>query len=219
MTREQAPVLETVGILGAGKSGMAIARLALGAGYRVLVAGSGDPESIALTIEVLAPGALAVTAKQAAMESDLVVLALPLAKYRTISATALAGRTVIDVMNYWPPVDGVISEFEDAAQISSEIIQSFLPASHVVKAFNHIGYHEMEADSRPSGAADRAALALAGDDPVALATVAAFIDAVGFDPVSVGQLDQGVRFQPGTPPFGIRLTEERLISALAGVPA
>jgi predicted dinucleotide-binding enzyme len=54
---------------------------------------------------------------------------------------------------------------------------------------------------------------------VALATVAAFIDAVGFDPVSVGQLDQGVRFQPGTPPFGIRLTEERLISALAGVPA
>jgi predicted dinucleotide-binding enzyme len=219
MTREQSSELETVGILGAGKSGMAIARLALSAGYRVLVAGSGDPGNIALTIEVLARGATAVTAERVARESELVVLAMPLAKYRSAPVVALAGRIVIDVMNYWPPTDGVIAEFEDAARTSSEIVQSFLPASHVVKAFNHIGYHEMEIDARPSGAADRAALALAGDDPGALATVAAFIDAVGFDPVSVGQLDQGVRFQPGTPPFGIRLTEERLISALAGVPA
>jgi predicted dinucleotide-binding enzyme len=216
MTPEHSSAPETLGILGAGKSGLAIARLALAAGYRVLVAGSGDPERITLTIEVLAPGALAVTAEQAVRESSLVVLALPLAKYRTIPAAALAGRIVIDVMNYWPPIDGVISEFEQATRTSSEIIQSFLPASHLVKTFNHIGYHEMEADARASGAPDRAALALAGNDPDAVAAVAAFIDAVGYDAVGVGQLDQGARFQPGTPLFGIRLTEDQLASALDG---
>ena len=142
-------------------------------------------------------------------DADTVVLAMPLHRFLEVDPGLLAGKRVVDAMNYWPGSDGVLAAFEGGASIgsgSSEIVARRLSGSAVVKALNHIGYHELEDRARPAGSRDRRAAGVAGDDPMAVATIAGLVDRMGYDPVRFESLRAGRVLQPGGPVFGQVLT-------------
>jgi 8-hydroxy-5-deazaflavin:NADPH oxidoreductase len=194
----------TLAVLGAGHVGPVIARLAVKAGYAVNIAASGSPDEIALITELVIPGARPRWAADAVAEADIVVLAIPLHRFLDIGPGLLGGKLVVDAMNYWPASDGMLKPFEDGA--SSEIVARRLGGSTVIKALNHVGYHELDDRARPAAAPDRRAAGVAGDDPVAVETIARLIDQLGYDPVRLDSLQAGRVLQPGGPVFGVVLT-------------
>lgn len=193
-----------LGIIGSGRLGTAIARQSSKAGYEVRIANSRGPESLKLILSVLLPGVIAGTVKDVIDHSDVIVLAIPLNQYKTLSPELFDGKIVIDAMNYWPPTEGAIEEFMNVHETSSEYIQQYLKNAKVVKTLNHIAYNELEEHSLPAGNPDRRAMALVGNDKEAKAVAAELVNAIGFDPVDLGDLKNGRKFQPDTPLFNAR---------------
>jgi 8-hydroxy-5-deazaflavin:NADPH oxidoreductase len=190
--------MTTIGFIGSGNIGSTVARLAIAAGYDVVLSNSRGPETLADLVSELGPRARAATPAEAGAAGDLVVVTIPLGAYPRVPVEPLAAKVVIDTNNYYPDRDGTIAELENESTTSSELLQQHLPTSKVVKAFNNIYYVHLAMLARPAGAPDRSALAIGGDDPDAKAAVAAFLDAIGYDTVDAGPLAEGWRYQPDT---------------------
>ncbi|WP_275002373.1 NADPH-dependent F420 reductase [Promicromonospora iranensis] len=193
--------MSTIALIGSGNIGSGIARLAVAAGYDVVLSNSRGPETLTELIRELGPRARAATPAEAAAAGDLVVVTIPLKAYPHVPAAELRGKTVIDTNNYYPERDGHISELDDESTTTTELLQAHLPESRVVKAFNNIYYPHLTSLARPSGSPDRSTLAIAGDDTAAKQTVTEFLDAIGYDTLDAGALSEGWRFQRDTPAY------------------
>jgi predicted dinucleotide-binding enzyme len=215
------PNIETgdfrLGIVGAGKMGTTIARAAIEAGYDVALSGSGPAERIALTVDVLARGARAVTTGEVVHHADLIVLAVPTHRFRELPRDLFAGKVLVDLMNYWEPIDGVDAELAAAPAGTSVVVQEHFRSARVVKSLNQLGYHEFEEARRAPDAPDRIAMAAAGDDPEAVRAVLQLIDRLGFDAVDAGPLRAGVALEPHGPVFGLGSSAGEMASILAPV--
>jgi hypothetical protein len=194
--------MTTVGLIGSGRIGSTVAKLAVAAGHPVVLSNSRGPGTLTELAGRLGPLARAGTGQEAAEAGDLVVVAIPLRAFQDVPAGPLDGKTVIDTCNYYPQRDGQIPGLDSGALTSSELMHRHLAGSAVVKAFNNIFYKHLESLSRPSGAPDRSFLPIAGDDPEAKAAVTAFLDSIGYGAVDAGPLAEGWRQQPGTPVYG-----------------
>jgi predicted dinucleotide-binding enzyme len=128
-----------LGIVGAGKFGTTLARAAVEAGYDVAISGSGPAEKIALTAEVLAPGARASTTDEVARHADIVILAVPTHRFRELPPDLFAGKILVDAMNYWEPVDGIDRELAAAPDGTSTVVRNRFPTARVVKSLNQLG--------------------------------------------------------------------------------
>ncbi|MEU3619425.1 NAD(P)-binding domain-containing protein [Streptomyces sp. NPDC006872] len=192
---------KTLGLIGAGNIGSALARLAVAAGLNVVLSNSRGPESLADLVAALGPQARAATPAEAADAGELVVATIPLSAYGRLPSAALSGKTVIDTMNHLPEYFGPIAELAEGELTSSELVQRHLTGSRVVKAFNNVDSVRLSALARPAGAPDRSALPLAGDDIEAKAEASALLDVLGYDAVDIGALADSWRSEPGTPVY------------------
>ena len=193
--------MTTIGLIGSGNIGSAIARLSVAAGHDVVLSNSRGPATLTGLVDELGPRARAATPADAAEAGDLVVVTVPLKAYRDVPVEPLVGKVVIDTNNYYPQRDGHIAELDDESTTTSELLQAHLPASRIVKAFNNIYADLLNLLQRPSGDPERSVLAIAGDDAAAKRTVAEYLDSIGYDAYDVGPLSEGWRFQRDTPAY------------------
>jgi hypothetical protein len=193
--------IRTIGLIGSGNIGGTVARLAVDAGYDVVLSNSRGPETLAALASELGSHARAGTPADAAAAGDIVVVTVPLRAYRSVPVEPLAGKIVIDTNNYYPDRDGRIAELDSGAATVSGLLQAHLPTSKVVKAFNNIYFKHLLSLSRPAGAADRTALPIAGDDDAAKAAVTAVLDSIGYDAVDAGTLADSWRFERDMPAY------------------
>jgi predicted dinucleotide-binding enzyme len=191
----------TLGIIGSGNIGGAIARFAVNAGLNVVLSNSRGPDTLAGLVKELGPLARAATPAEAGAAGDWVVVSIPLKHHHQVPVAPLAGKVVLDTTNYYPERDGSIPELDAEQVTTSELLQRHLPDSKVVKAFNNIWVNHLVALARPSGAPDRTVLPIAGDSAEAKAAASELIDLLGYDTYDAGTLAESWRFQRDTPAY------------------
>lgn len=206
-----------IGIIGAGNIGGNLTRRLTALGHDVAVANSRGPETLTALAEET--GATPVTVGEAARGAEIVVVTIPLKAVPDLPARLLDGAAdgvaVIDTGNYYPRQrDGRIAEIEDDGLTESRWTERRI-GHPVVKAFNGTFAQDILDRPLPAGDPARMALPVAGDDETAKRKVRDLIDALGFDTVDAGGIDDSWRQQPGTPVYGLRDGVEGVTKALS----
>jgi len=208
-------VMTTIGIIGAGHIGSALARAFSGLGYDVVIANSRGPETLADLVAELGPKVTAATAQDAAAAADIAVVTVPLSALKDVPVQPLAGKIVLDTNNYYFERDGHIDALDRGETTTSQLLQDHLPASKVVKAFNQILASDINTTGLPAGTPDRRALGTASDHEDAIAFITGVYDALGYDTVSAGPLSESWRLERDRPAYVTRQTADELRANLA----
>ena len=188
---------KSVGIIGAGRIGQAMAHIAHRAGRQVVIANSRGPQSLTSAVKALGGGVSAGAVKDAAA-ADIVVLAVPWAQVQqAVRGLEWDGQILIDPTNDFHPsdLDG---------RTSSEVVADLVAPARVVKAANTLVAAVLGSD--PHEAGGQRVIFLSGDDADAKSEVVALFEAAGFFVVDLGGLRQGGEMQQvGAPLAGHNL--------------
>ncbi|RLK52971.1 hypothetical protein C7474_0933 [Microbacterium telephonicum] len=207
--------MTTVGIIGAGHIGSALAEGLAARGYDVVIANSRGPETLSDLVGRLGAGVRAATAAEAAEAADWAVVTVPLKAIGEIPAAALAGKIVLDTNNYYFERDGHIAALDEKTTTTTRLVQDHLEGAKVVKAFNHIMARSINTDGAPAGTPGRRALAIASDHADAAALATAVYDEFGFDTVDIGSVEESWRVERDQPAYVVRQDADELRENLA----
>jgi predicted dinucleotide-binding enzyme len=203
-----------IGIIGIGHIGSTLARKLASNGHEVRVANSRGADAVRSFADEI--GATPTDAAGAVADADVVILSVPfpaVTKLAEVIAAVPAAVPVIDTGNYYPDMrDPRISEIDQGMTESVWVAQQV--GRPVIKAFNNILAYSLANLGRPSGAPDRLAVAVAGDDPDQKHMAMRIVDEVGFDPVDAGSLADSWRQQPSTPVYCCDWNAEETLAAL-----
>jgi 8-hydroxy-5-deazaflavin:NADPH oxidoreductase len=179
-------VTDSVGIIGAGRLGQAMARTALRAGRRVVIANSRGPESLASVVSTLGEGVSAGSADEAA-GAGIVVIAVPWDRVpAAVQGIDWNDQIVIDATNDWAADDL-------QGRTSSELVADLVAGARVVKAANTLGAEVLGSD--PQEAGGQRVIFVSGDDADAKAEVVALFEDAGFAVIDLGDLATGGAMQ------------------------
>jgi 8-hydroxy-5-deazaflavin:NADPH oxidoreductase len=207
-----------IGILGVGHIGKTLVQKLSAAGHGVKVANSRGPETI--DADVLAFGGRAVSAPEAVVDVDVVILSIPLNRLPELApliAKVPSEAVVIDTSNYYPQRDGRINAIE-AGQVESLWVAEQL-GRPIVKAWNAIGSESLAKKGTPAGSPDRIAIPVAADREADRKVGMALVEDTGLDAFDAGTLAESWRQQPGTPCYCTDITREEMPAALAAADA
>jgi len=189
--------VSSVGIIGAGRIGQAMARIALRAGRSVVIANSRGPESLTSEVSALGDGVSAGTVQQAAA-AGIVVVAVPWPRVQqALEGLEWSGQIVIDATNDFDPsdLDG---------RTSSDVVADLVRGARVVKAANTLAAAVLGSD--PQEAGGQRVIFLSGDDIDAKAEVISLFGDAGFFTIDLGALITGGAMQQlGAPLAGVNL--------------
>ncbi len=190
----------TVGIIGAGKIGTAIARHLTKSGYDVIVSNRRGSESLRPLVAELGPKAKAGTVEQAAAAS-VVFLTVTWSQLPGVLSKLPGwdGRIAIDATNHYVADGSGFRLLDLGRRTSSEVVAEMVPGAKLVKAFNTLFHAILAADPREAGG--RRVIFLSGDDASAKGQVSDMIDRLGFAPIDLGRLVEGGKMQQAGGPL------------------
>jgi predicted dinucleotide-binding enzyme len=187
----------TVAIIGTGTIGSTLATNFATGGRDFLLAGRDQAAAGKLAAD-LDGHAEVVSIDEAIERADMLVFAVWPDAFKQLIARygeRLAGKVIVDPSNPIGP-DGaggyrkVIGEQESSGQILAGLLP---PGARLVKAFGTLSAPTLAAAARREP--ERAVQFYAADDTAAGDLVAGLIRAGGYEPVSVGGLDQSIRIE------------------------
>jgi hypothetical protein len=182
----------TIGIIGAGNVGLALARNLVSQGEPVHF-GVPDAAKYATAVAQLGANARIGTVAQAVAAADLVILAVPYGAAQQVAESVAdwRGKILVDATN--PLAAGLAGLALGTTTSGAEEIARHARGARVVKAFNTTGAENMVQPRYASGAVF---MPVAGDDADARTRVVALATLLGFDAVDVGPLSAARYLEP-----------------------